>query len=190
MSDRPLTEPIDPFPSPVLCPTDKEGENINGARFGCSRNGLKTWHGGLDLKAEEGTPFKAVYGGKVPKGGIRKIDESSADYKKGVGQFVIVRSKDFSIKYCHLQSIDVKEGDKIEVGQVLGKTGKSGNAYTVPFKHLHIELSTDHFVSMKNYVDPEPYLATSYGDNPNSPNHADCKGFSPEELDFVRIEEQ
>jgi len=51
----------------------------------------------------------------------------------------------------------------------LGKTGRSGNAFNVPFKHLHIEVSTDHFATDQRYVDPEPYLKTKYGPNPNPP---------------------
>lgn len=167
--------PADPFPNPVLCPTDAGGTNTNGARFGCSRAAGSQWHGGTDLKADVGTKFSAIYSGQVPVGGIRDLPPDDADYKKGVGNFVIVRSDQFSIKYCHLSKIDVSVGDTISEGDVLGSTGRSGNAYDVPFKHLHVEISTDHFATSKNYVDPEPYLKTKYTPaNPNSANHDDC----------------
>lgn len=184
--------PLDPFPNPVLCPTDAAGTKINGGRYGCSRDGGTTWHGGTDLKALEGTYFGAIYSGKVAQ--IRDLQPSDPNYTSGVGNFVIVRSDDFSIKYCHLSKINVAIGDTVSAGANLGKTGKSGNAYNVPFKHLHVEVSTDYFATQNHYVDPEPYLNTKYkadgsvagsGDtpqNPNSPNHSDCPAFAAEEI--------
>jgi murein DD-endopeptidase MepM/ murein hydrolase activator NlpD len=155
-------EPTDPFLNPQLCPTDSMGTNTRGARFGCSRDGSSKWHGGIDLKAEVGTKFAAIYSGTVSK--IRDLEETDPNYKKGVGNFIIVKSQNFSVKYCHLSEIDVEEEDDVVAGMPLGKTGKSGNAYpdSVPFKHLHIEVSTDHFLTANNYVNPEPYLKTTY----------------------------
>jgi hypothetical protein len=184
--------PIDPFTNPVLCPTDAAGNNINSGRYGCSRDAGSTWHGGTDLKASEGTFFSSIYSGKVTH--IRNLKPTDPNYQSGVGNFIIVRSDDFSIKYCHLSEIKVAIGDTVAAGATIGKTGKSGNAYNVPFKHLHIEISTDFFATQNHYVDPEPYLKTKYtssgkvagsGDtpmNPNSPNHVDCPAFAKEEL--------
>lgn len=189
--------PIDPFANPCLCPTDASGTKINGGRYGCSRDDGGTWHGGTDLKAAEGTPFGAIYSGRVTH--IRNLQSTDPNYKIGVGNFVIVRSDDFSIKYCHLSEINVAVGDTVSAGVTLGKTGKSGNAFNVPFKHLHIELSTDYFATQNHYVDPEPYLKTKYkadgsvagtGDtprNPNSPNHADCPAFAKEEVEELEM---
>jgi murein DD-endopeptidase MepM/ murein hydrolase activator NlpD len=163
-------QPVDPFPNPTLAPTDEAGLNTNGARFGCSRNGGTKLHRGTDLKADVGTSFRAIYSGIVQAGGVRKNvpNDSETD---GVGNFVIVKSADLniSVKYCHLSQVSVSEGDSIAQGQILGKTGKSGNAFNVPFKHLHVEVSTDYFATANNYVDPEPYLKTKYGANPNPP---------------------
>jgi peptidoglycan LD-endopeptidase LytH len=187
--DQLVTEPVDPFTSPKLCPTDAAGTLLNGARFGCSRNNGKKWHGGIDLKAAEGTKFVAIYGGKVPRqNGIRDLLPTDPNYKNGVGNYIIVVSDNFAIKYCHLKKINVKAGDTITVGQELGETGASGNAYNAPFKHLHVELSTDKFATMNNYVDPEPYLKTTYSPaNPNSTDPGDCPAFYAEELDFVKV---
>lgn len=184
---HPPTEPVDPFPSPQLCPTDAAGQLTNGARFGCSRNGGSRWHGGIDLRANVGTPLKAIYSGKVTR--VRNRPEGSQGYDQGVGNFIIIRSANFSIKYCHLSTISVEENQQIAAGQIIGATGRSGNAYSVPHKHLHLELSTDHFDTMSSYVDPEPFLKTKYGINPNNPNPANCPAFLEEDLDFFRVED-
>jgi murein DD-endopeptidase MepM/ murein hydrolase activator NlpD len=156
-----MAEPIDPFANPVLCPT-KAG-TTRGARFGCSRTGDTQWHAGTDLKANVGTPFAAIYSGTVLK--IRKLLPTDVNYKKELGQWIIVKSTGFSIKYCHLDGISVEEGDDVDSGDIIGTTGKSGNAFSdveVPVKHLHIVVSTDNFATDQNYVDPEPYLKTKY----------------------------
>jgi murein DD-endopeptidase MepM/ murein hydrolase activator NlpD len=178
-------EPQDPFSNPKLCPT-KSG-NIQGARFGCSRNNNKKWHGGTDLKANIGTKCKAIYGGTILS--IRNNNSNHSDYKKGRGNYIIIKSGNFSMQYCHLQynsSLNLNKGDSINVSQIIGKTGKSGNAYSdidVPNKHLHIVVSLDHFSSNNNYDDPEKYLKTKYNKNgqpvlagelPLNPNPTDC----------------
>ncbi|SHM80138.1 M23 family metallopeptidase [Flavobacterium xanthum] len=184
--------PVDPFSNPVLCPTDSAGTKINAGRYGCSRDNGATWHGGTDLRATAGTLFSSIYSGKVTH--IRDLQPTDPNYRSGVGNFIIVRSDDFSIKYCHLSEIKVAIGEIVAQGTKIGKTGKSGNAFNVPFKHLHIELSTDFFATQNHYVDPEPYLKTKYTNsgsiaepsdtphNPNSPNHANCPAFAKEEL--------
>ncbi len=167
-------QPIDPFPNPLLAPTTTDPASTNGARFGCSRKvgTEQKWHGGTDLAAPVGTTFKAVYAGVVSA--IRN-DVSNTNASPGVGNFVIVKSDDLgvSLKYCHLSEVSVKAGDKVAQGAVLGKTGRSGNAFNVPKPHLHVEVSTDHFATNTKYTDPEPFLKTKYGPNPNPPT---CPG--------------
>lgn len=186
--------PVDPFQNPVLCPTDSG--SIRGARFGCSRivGGTLTWHGAIDLKAAEGTEFKSIYSGKVTL--FRNLLPSDPNYKRGVGNFVIKKSDDFSIKYCHFSKINVAICDTVSAGATLGKTG---NAFKGLFKHLHVEVSIDYIVTQNHYGAPEPYLKTKYnayssvagvGDipqNPNSSNHTDCRAFALEETQELEM---
>lgn len=159
-------QPVDPFSNPVLAPTDAAGVNTNGARFGCSRNGGTTMHKGTDLKASIGTDFVAIYSGVVQ---LVRNDVSNEVATPDLGNIVIIKSTalGISIKYSHLSQVSVTQGATVSQGTILGKTGKSGNAFNVPHKHLHIEVSTDYFNTNQNYVDPEPYLKTKYGANPN-----------------------
>jgi murein DD-endopeptidase MepM/ murein hydrolase activator NlpD len=158
-----MEQPVDPFENPTLCATD--AGLTNGGRFGWSRDDGKTWHGGTDLAASVGTEFVAIYSGKVTMVRVFKPDEPG--YKKDIGLLVIVRSKGFSVKYGHLSEVAVTAGDAVAQGAVLGKTGRSGNAFGVRNPHLHVEVSPTHFTGMYDRVDPEPYLKTKYGPNPN-----------------------
>ncbi|MBK8464868.1 MAG: M23 family metallopeptidase [Chloracidobacterium sp.] len=168
-----MSEPVDPFLNPVLAATS--AGTTNGGRFGCSRNGGNSFHDGTDLKADVGTAFVSIYAGTVQA--IRDNVPNNVNTPNSVGNYVIIRSnqKQVSIKYCHLSEVSVQPGQAVAAGQELGKTGKSGNAFDdiqVPVKHLHIVVSTDYFLTSTKYVDPEPFLKTNYGANPNSPGPA------------------
>lgn len=56
--------------------------------------------------------------------------------------------------YCHLESYNVKVGDKIEEGQVIGIMGSTGNS-TGPHLHLEIRKSPYH---REDYIDVAEYL--------------------------------
>ncbi len=53
--------------------------------------------------------------------------------------------------YAHLATVNVKKGDKIKRGDVLGQMGQSGNAYGI---HLHFEVRN----ASDNRINPTPYL--------------------------------
>jgi len=161
-----VQQPVDPFPNPMLAPTDAAGVNSNGARFGCSRNGGTQMHKGTDLIASVGINFVAIYSGVVQ---MVRNNVSNEEYTPDLGNIVIIKSIDLgiSIKYCHLSEVSVTQGASVSQETTLGKTGRSGNSFNVPHKHLHLEVSTDFFATNQKYVDPEPYLKTKYGSNPN-----------------------
>ena len=92
-----------------------------GVRFG-------KLHAGIDLAAPEGTPYKAVHGGKV----------TSAGYKGGYGYALTIRNDDGTeIIYAHSRRLLVKEGDTVKAGQVVAEVGNSGYSYGT---HLHLEI--------------------------------------------------
>lgn len=74
-----------------------------------------------------------------------------------------------------MSTVAVSTGDTINAGEKIGKSGKSGNAFNVPFPHLNVEVSTDYFATNKHYVDPEIYLKTKYTPaNLNEPDPTKC----------------
>jgi murein DD-endopeptidase MepM/ murein hydrolase activator NlpD len=100
-------------------------------------------HGGIDLAAKEGTPYKAVHGGVV----IR------ADYTGGYGYAVIVRGEDGTeTLYAHSSKLLVSQGQHVEAGDVLGEVGASGNSFA---PHLHMEV---YLKGNENPTDPVPVL--------------------------------
>jgi murein DD-endopeptidase MepM/ murein hydrolase activator NlpD len=87
------------------------------------------FHAGIDLPAPLGTPVAAAAAGTVTWAGRRS---------GGWGLLVVVRHADgVRTLYAHLSAIDVRVGDAIAGGTVVGRVGASGDA-TGP--HLHFEV--------------------------------------------------
>jgi murein DD-endopeptidase MepM/ murein hydrolase activator NlpD len=109
------------------------------ASFGPRPNGLQ--NDGINLAVPEGTPIKAAGDGIVAYAGDLK----------GYGNLVLVRhGNDFMTAYAHASEIMVKRGDFVERGQVIAKSGQTGNV-TSPQLHFEIRKNT-------TPVDPSQYL--------------------------------
>lgn len=87
-------------------------------------------HKGVDFKAPVGTPIKAPFAGKVTR---RNWSTRSN------GQCVELIAKDSGMKafFLHLSRIDVRPGQVVEKGELLGRSGNTGHS-TAP--HLHYQL--------------------------------------------------
>lgn len=97
--------------------------------FGSQRiyNGTpKSPHSGLDIAAGQGTAVQA------PAGGI--VSFADPDLYLTGGTLLIDHGHGVSSNFLHLSRIDVKVGDRVEQGQVIGAVGATGRA-TGP--HLH-----------------------------------------------------
>jgi murein DD-endopeptidase MepM/ murein hydrolase activator NlpD len=87
-------------------------------------------HAGIDFAAATGTPVKA------PAGGIVRLAEGPFTLE---GNLVMIdHGAGLVSAFLHLSRIDVKVGDVVAEGQVIGAVGKTGRA-TGP--HLHWSLS-------------------------------------------------
>jgi murein DD-endopeptidase MepM/ murein hydrolase activator NlpD len=90
--------------------------------------GTPALHSGIDFRAALGSPARVTAPGTV----------TSAGWNGGYGRMVEVdHGNGFSTRYGHLSRIDVKVGDHVALGGVVGKTGSSGRS-TGP--HLHYEV--------------------------------------------------
>ncbi|WP_109508759.1 M23 family metallopeptidase [Nocardioides speluncae] len=86
------------------------------------------YHTGLDFKCKYGKPIKAVTAGKV----------TAAGYKGAYGNRVVIQLKDGTeLWFAHMSGFEVKKGDRVRAGQVIGYVGSTGNS-VVP--HLHLEV--------------------------------------------------
>jgi murein DD-endopeptidase MepM/ murein hydrolase activator NlpD len=98
-------------------------------RFGNQRvyNGSpKSPHSGMDIAVPQGTPVLA------PAAGI--VTFANADLYLTGGTVLLDHGHGVSSNFLHLSRIDVKVGDRVEQGQVIGAVGATGRA-TGP--HLH-----------------------------------------------------
>lgn len=85
-------------------------------------------HNGLDIAVEEGTPVLAVRSGKIIEAG-----ENS-----GYGKFIKMElDNNYTALFAHLSEILTKEGEYVNKGGVIAKSGNTG-ASTGP--HLHYSL--------------------------------------------------
>jgi len=103
--------------------------------------GRPAMHTGLDFRAATGDPVRATANGKV----------ASSGWAGGYGRMVeIDHGNGLSTRYGHLSEIDVKVGDVVKIGQVIGLVGSTGRS-TGP--HLHYETRID-----GEAVDPQKFL--------------------------------
>ncbi len=90
--------------------------------------GYKQLHRGIDVANYNGTPIIAAAEGKVTKTGSFGRMGKMITIDHGYG---------FVTRYGHLSSIDVKRGQRVKRGDVIGKMGSTGYS-TGP--HLHYEV--------------------------------------------------
>ncbi len=103
--------------------------------------GRPAMHTGLDFRAATGDPVRATANGKVVSSG----------WAGGYGRMVeIDHGNGLSTRYGHMSEINVKVGDQIKIGQVIGEVGSTGRS-TGP--HLHYETRID-----GEAVDPQKFL--------------------------------
>ena len=86
----------------------------------------KSWHSGLDVAAAQGSPIKA------PAAGI--ITFAKPDLYLTGGTVLIDHGMGISSNFLHLSRLDVKVGDRVDQGQIIGLVGMTGRA-TGP--HMH-----------------------------------------------------
>lgn len=99
-------------------------------------------HYGVDLAAPKNTAILSSHDGTVLYVG-REF--------KGYGRMVMIQGqKGWATIYAHLSEIDVKEGQKVQQGQIIGGMGRTGRATGV---HLHFEIR-----KTSGPVDPLLYL--------------------------------
>lgn len=96
--------------------------NVRGNSWASGR------HTGIDFPVSSGVKVKASGPGRVVKEG------SSGSY--GV-QVVIKHAPGIYTQYAHLLSTQVKKGDSVESGEVIGRAGSTGNSSG---PHLHFEV--------------------------------------------------
>jgi murein DD-endopeptidase MepM/ murein hydrolase activator NlpD len=127
---------------PVRKPVDGEIDLVSG--FGVRLDPFTNspaMHTGLDLHGETGDPVRATADGTV----------TAAGWSGGYGRVIdITHGNGMLTRYGHLSSIDVRVGQSVRTGQIIGKVGSTGRS-TGP--HLHYETRVH-----GEAVDPHKFL--------------------------------
>ena len=97
------------------------------SQYGAKNGGL--FNDGINIAADMGATVKAAENGVVAYAG---------NEVKGMGNLIIMQHSDgWMTVYAHLDSMSVRRGTKVNVGQPIGKIGKTGK---VDKPQLHFEI--------------------------------------------------
>jgi murein DD-endopeptidase MepM/ murein hydrolase activator NlpD len=148
----PAPEPKAPEPQTTASLPKAEEPASSGAEFRWPARGRviagyagKGGNEGINIAVPEGTPIKAAEGGVVAYAGSEL---------KGYGNLVLIRHPNGYVSaYAHNGELNVKRGEQVKRGQVVAKSGQSGN---VNSPQLHFELRKG-----STPVDPMPYLSSN-----------------------------
>jgi len=140
--------------------------SVKGAMFGLTRtnpDGSQRAHQGIDLETPEGYRCYAVEDSKVVATSVGTdgygftVTLQLLTSKPGLkGKFAF---------YAHLDRIDVKPGQELKAGDVIGLSGDTGNAKNMTTiekgGHLHFELRSKQICGkgLANRIDPLPFIS-------------------------------
>lgn len=129
-------------------PHTKNITSSYGPRWGKFHNGIDITAGG-----DKGKPIVSFMDGVVV---VSQFGESGSGYG-GYGNVVVIQHVNgIKTLYAHLDSRRVTVGEKVEVGQIIGTMGNTGNVKASnggDGTHLHFEIRIN-----DKPVDPMPYL--------------------------------
>lgn len=144
------TAAVDPTPTASLPPSPEKQASLSGNpefRWPARGRIIQGFHmggnDGINIAVPEGTAVKAAESGVVAYAGSEI---------KGFGNLVLIRHPNgYVTAYANNGSLDVKRGEQVKRGQVIARSGQTGN---VQSPQLHFELRKG-----STPVDPTRYLA-------------------------------
>ena len=174
-------EVVNPLKKMAVAAT-ASGSYVNGtfkALRGYYEDDTPRYHWGIDLYAKPGTPVYSMYSGTILR---TETDHPDSYEEKSYGNVIITENevkgydRKVYLQYSHLQfgtpvavnprtGKPFKKGDRVFAGDLIGYTGKTGNAYPdadVPNKHLDLMAAFAVEASGKlrsdALTDPVPFL--------------------------------
>ena len=149
-------------------------------RYGWTRGGGKTWHGGIDLVGLDDKTIRMPYykGKKITGKVVRARIVTNKNNKTWEWGYYICVQLDANqtpdtvnyLYFCHCEKLLVQVGQKVSSGDALAVMGNTGNAALAspPYKHCHFEVRA---TAGGTGVDPTAYAGVpnavgTYGDQP------------------------
>ncbi len=144
MSDDIRTQPnVMPVNGDIIAPFS-DGELVKDSTLGVWRT-----HDGVDIKADVGTPVKAMN-----KGTVVEVKEDPLwgnciviDHGSGITGYYYSLSK----------AMNVVEGDRVNAGEVIGAVGDTAECEAAEVSHLHFGLKKN-----DSWIDPIEYIGIKY----------------------------
>ncbi|MCS7060470.1 MAG: peptidoglycan DD-metalloendopeptidase family protein [Anaerolineae bacterium] len=127
---------------PLRLPATGRIASYFGARRSFNGGMLRTYHSGADIVAPAGTPVYASAPGRVT---------AVQEFKVRGLVIVIDHGRGVFTSYCHLSQADVKVGQIVNAGEMIGRSGNTGRSEG---PHLHWELAVGGVT-----VDPLPWTS-------------------------------
>jgi murein DD-endopeptidase MepM/ murein hydrolase activator NlpD len=111
------------------------------SKFNASESFRELPHRGIDFSMSEGTPLRAIVSGKIKTANYGDVN---------AGKTVFIEGDDGKTYiFGHLHDFAVRNGQRVNVGDLLGHSGNSGHS-TAP--HLHFGVKEN-----GHFIDPEPF---------------------------------
>jgi hypothetical protein len=121
---------------PLANSAEIDADDITAPYGPRDRSGTYDFHAGVDFAVPEGTRVHAIKAGTV-----EKVVEW--DGQDGTGSWVLIdHGGGEKSAYLHLSKISTKAGASIHAGEVIGRSGSTGN--TSPHLHLTYMVGVDH----------------------------------------------
>ncbi|MDR3025162.1 M23 family metallopeptidase [Chryseobacterium sp.] len=171
-------EYADVIPNPKI---NNQSDNVNKNRFNRekrynSNHPKGYYHTGVDILS--GGKFVEIHSLLCGIVVDTVVSFKSQEYKSNsMGNTITIKSKDKEGKdvwiiYCHLDSVNVKKGQKVKHGQIIGVSGCTGNAglklngsrgIEIKYWHVHIEASRENkFYGSTKRIDAEEFMKTKF----------------------------
>ena len=122
--------PLRSLHTPFILPAEGRVSSLFGWRND-PMGGGRRFHSGIDFSNLKNSAIRAAGSGEV----------AFAGWGGGCGWMAVVKQNAHeSMRYCHLERVLVKAGERVATGQMIGRMGTTGRS-TGP--HLHFELLRD-----------------------------------------------